>query len=64
MTELRGMTMNNIQKELDQAFKLVSGIPVKGEAVELMFAAKEHLRKAFSLAADKAENGEEVNTGA
>lgn len=47
--------MTDLQKELDQAFALVSAIPVSGDGVELMAAAKEHLRNAFKLAEPKKE---------
>lgn len=45
--------MNDIQKELDQAYKLLSSISVQGDGVDVMFAVRERLRKAFALAADK-----------
>ena len=45
--------MTDLQKEIDQAFKLVSAIPVSGDSVELMAAVREHLRKAFGLACQK-----------
>lgn len=47
--------MTDLQKELDQAFALVSAIPVSGDGVELMAAAREHLRKAFKLAEPEKE---------
>lgn len=45
--------MTDLQKELDQAFSLISAIPVSGEGVELMAAAREKLRKAFKMAEEK-----------
>lgn len=45
--------MNDTQKELDQAYKLLSAIPVQGDSVDIMYAARERLRKAFALAADE-----------
>ena len=47
--------MNNIQKELDQAFSLLSAISVNGENVDRMAMAKQHLRAAFKLAGEKKE---------
>ncbi len=42
--------MTDLQKELDRAFACLSAIPVSGDGVEIMAAAREHLRKAFQLA--------------
>lgn len=42
--------MTELQKEIDQAFKLISAVPVSGEAVELMAAARNHLRAAYNMA--------------
>lgn len=51
--------MTDIQREIDAAFKLVSAIPVRGDAVDLMAAVREHLRSAYNLAAvpEVSENG-------
>lgn len=51
--------MTELQKELDTAFSCLSAIPVKGDHVEMMAAAREHLRKAFQLAQPEkeADNG-------
>ena len=49
--------MTDIQKEIDQAFKLLSAIPVSGDYVEIMAAAKEHTRKAYQLAEEGEQNG-------
>ena len=43
------------KKELEQAFKFLSAIPVSGDAVEIMATAKEKLRKAYSLLERKEE---------
>ena len=42
--------MTDLQKELDRAFACLSAIPVSGDGVEIMAAAREHLRKALKLA--------------
>lgn len=52
--------MNETQKEIDQAFRLLSAISVAGGAVEAMAAAKEHLRRAYALAAGQKERKEKV----
>ena len=41
--------MEEVRKELEQAFKFISLIPVYGDSVELLATAKEMLRKAYSL---------------
>ena len=49
--------MSELEKELDEAFRLISGIAVSGDGVELMAAARERLRRAYKLA-KKPEKGE------
>ena len=41
--------MEAIKKELDNVFGLVSSISVKGSDVEVMFAVRQGLRKAYSM---------------
>lgn len=41
--------MEAIKKELDNVFGLVSSISVKGTDVEVMFAVRQGLRKAYSM---------------
>lgn len=41
--------MDTAKKHIDTAFKLLRAIPVKEDAVDLMFAAKEELRAAYKL---------------
>ena len=41
--------MEAIKKELDNVFGLVSSISVKGADVEVMFAVRQGLRKAYSM---------------
>lgn len=41
--------MDAIKKELDNVFGLVSSISVKGSDVEVMFAVRQGLRKAYSM---------------
>ncbi len=47
--------MTELQKELELAFSCVSAIPVSGDYVEILAAAREHLRSAFKLAAAREE---------
>ena len=49
--------MKEIQKAVDLAYKLLSAIPVTGDGVEVMAAAREHLRAAFKLAGEEKEDG-------
>lgn len=40
--------MDEVKKELDEIYRMISSIPVQGEAVELMAAARAKLRKAYA----------------
>ena len=53
----RGNIMEELKKELDEAFRLLCGITVSGDCVELMAAAKEHLRRAYGLAKEAGKDG-------
>lgn len=44
-----------LQESIIQAFEYIKAIPVTGDAVELMAAAKDALRRAYKLAEDKPE---------
>lgn len=55
--------MNELQKELDQAFNLVSAIPVSGGGVDVMAAAREHLRRAYQLAVPPDDEEKEDTDG-
>ena len=46
-------TRNDIQKEIDHAFALISAVLVSGDAADAVAGARAHLRKAYNLAADK-----------
>lgn len=45
--------MNEVQKEVNAAFELIAKLSVSGDCVEIVAVAKEHLRTAYKLAADK-----------
>lgn len=45
--------MKQLQKTLDQAFKVLSAIPVCGDKVELMAQARELLRMAYRQAGEE-----------
>lgn len=49
--------MTDLQKELDGAYKLLSAVPVSGDAVEVMAAARERLRAAYKLAGPEEREG-------
>lgn len=40
--------MKDLMKELDSAFRMLSSIPVSGEAVDLMAGARNKLRNIYS----------------
>lgn len=40
--------MNEVKKQIDEAFKLISTIPVSQDNVEVMAAAKAKLRAAYA----------------
>lgn len=44
------MNMTELQQELDEVWKLVSMIPVKGDSVEIMAAVRAGLRRAYGMA--------------
>lgn len=52
--------MDTIKKELDNVFGLVSSISVKGNDVEVMFAVRQGLRKAYSMLQELEANSNEV----
>lgn len=41
--------MKEIKQHLEEAFQLLSSIPVKGDAVDVMAAARANLRAAYHL---------------
>ena len=47
--------MTELHEELKQAYAFLSAIPVSGDHVEIMAAAREHLRRAFKLAQPEKE---------
>ena len=53
--------MDKAKKHIDEAYKLISAIPVAQDNVEIMAAAKEHLRVAFGLLTQQEK--EEVQDG-
>lgn len=55
--------MEAIKKELDNVFGLVASISVKGTDVEVMFAVRQGLRKAYSMLQALDTNSNEVTEG-
>lgn len=49
--------MTDAQKELDGALRILSAIPVSGDSVDFMAAAKQRLRRAFELCGPEAREG-------
>ena len=45
--------MNDIQKEIQEAYNMISVISVSGDAVDVMAGARIHLKEAYKLAGDK-----------
>lgn len=41
--------MDKVSKHLDEAFRLISGLSVSGDAVDVIFMVKEELRAAYKL---------------
>lgn len=52
--------MEELKKELNAAYKLVDAVPVRGDMIEVMAEARRHLRQAYKIAenmAEEVENG-------
>lgn len=49
----------DVKKHIEKAFNLLRAIPVKEEAVDLMFMAKEELRAAYKILDRRPEGGEQ-----
>lgn len=45
--------MNDIQKAIHEAHRMISVIPVSGDAVDVMAGARINLKNAYELAGDK-----------
>lgn len=54
--------MNEVQKNINEAFACISAISVSGDHVEVMAAAKDALRRAYKLAEDKPEETDKEKT--
>lgn len=44
--------MTELQKKLDNAYQMLGKLPVTGDAVDVMFFARQELREAYKLAGD------------
>lgn len=53
--------MEELRKELNAAYKLIDAIPVRGDMIEVMFEARNHLRKAYKMAEDLERRMEDEN---
>ena len=47
--------MTDLQKEVNEAFMIISSIPVTGDSVDRMAMAREHLRRAYQMAEESKE---------
>ena len=45
--------MTELQEEINNVYTAIAVIPVSGDHVEVMAAAREHLRRAYKLAASE-----------
>ena len=50
--------MNEIQKEINNAYKMLSSLLVSGDQVDVVAAVKLSLRRAFQMAKDEAQKDE------
>lgn len=41
--------MNDVMRELDSVFKMISQIPVSGDNVDLMYASRDRLRHIYAV---------------
>ena len=53
--------MKKIKQHLEEAFQLVSSIPVKGDSVDVMAVVRNNLRVAYRLLDEKKEPEKEEN---
>lgn len=49
--------MEELRKRLDRAFRLLAAIPVSGDAVDALAAARAELRAAYQEAGEEGEDG-------
>ena len=50
--------MTDLQKEINGAYNTLAAIPISGDYVEVMAAAREYLRRAYKLAGLEREEAE------
>ena len=50
--------MTELQEEINNVYTAIAVIPVSGDHVEVMAAAREHLRRAYKLAASELKEAE------
>ena len=55
--------MKEIQQHLEEAFRLISSIPVKGDFIDIMAVARNNLRTAYRLLDEKKESRSENAEG-
>lgn len=52
--------MSELQEAIREAYILTATVPVTGDQIEVMAAAREHLRRAYKLAAPEQKEVESV----
>lgn len=55
--------MNDIMNDIDAAFRMISTIPVSGDAVDAVAAARSKLRSAYAKLKEVSEKVEEPDDG-
>lgn len=50
------MDKNKVIKHIDDAFGLICSLTVSGEAVDVIFMAKQELREVYKLLSEEAES--------
>ena len=53
--------MKKIKQHLEETFQLVSSVPVKGDAVDVMAVVRANLKNAYRLLEEKEETSEPSN---
>ena len=60
MIEIPNETKKELMSEIDMAFRMISSIPVSGDAVDAMSAARSKLRNVYSKLEKLEEKTEEI----
>lgn len=55
--------MEELKKEMNAAYNLIDAIPVRGNMIEVMAEARQHLRAAYKLAEENDPQSQKIATG-